>query len=184
MSKSSKSRGFKPDYCFKHARDISPAWLQSKGIEGLLLDIDNTITRWENVVVPEAEMAWIDDLHDNGIDTKLLSNGLARKKRTVTKQTGIDLISPNLPKPTMIAFTKGLDELNLPPGKVMMVGDSVFTDIAGANRAGIWTALVEPLSSVDFIGSKIYRMMETLFQLRKPLDPANDFRHGKIPADK
>lgn len=184
MALKNKSRGFKPDYCFSKARDISPEWLRSQGIEGLLLDIDNTITRWETVAVPAQEMAWIEDLHKAGVKTRLLSNGLARKKKNVTQQTGIGLISPNLPKPSMVAFTKGLDELDLPPGKAMMVGDSVFTDIAGANRAGIWTALVEPLSPVDFIGSKVYRMMESLFQLRKPVDPANDFRQGKIPGGK
>ena len=176
MPKRNKSRGFKPDYCFTRARAILPTWLLSMEIEGLLLDIDNTITRWESLDVPAQEMAWIESLHGAGINLRLLSNGLVKKKQNVTRQTGIGLVRPNLPKPSRVAFAKGLDELALPPAKVLMVGDSVFTDIAGANRAGIWTALVEPLSPVDFIGSKVYRMLEAMFQLRQPLDPKNDFR--------
>ena len=66
--------------------------------------------------------------------------------------------------------------INFAHGEVLMVGDSVFTDVLGANRAGLWTCLVEPLSRVDFLGSKFWRMLELLFGARQPHSADGEFR--------
>ena len=42
----------------------------------------------------------------------------------------------------------------------LFVGDQLFTDIRGGNRAGIVTCLVDPLTEEDFIFTKIFRAME------------------------
>jgi uncharacterized protein len=181
MSRSGKSHGLRPDYCFSHALDIPPAWLEAHAISGLLLDIDNTITRWEEFVVPSAEMDWLRRIQAAGITCRLLSNGLARKKAAVAKQTGIPHVTGMYVKPMRRSFQQGLSELGLPASRVMMVGDSVVTDIYSANRVGIWTSLVEPLSPVDFFGSKFYRLMESLMRLRRAVCPGQDFR-GRAAA--
>ena len=36
---------FTPDYLFSGVTQITPAFCQSKGYAGLILDIDNTLTR-------------------------------------------------------------------------------------------------------------------------------------------
>lgn len=176
MSRSGKSFGLRPDYCFTYALDISPEWLTAHGILGLLLDIDNTITRWEEIVVPAAEMEWLERIQAAGLACRLLSNGLARKKAAVAKQTGIPHVTGIYVKPMRRSFQQGLAELGLPASQVMMIGDSVVTDIYSANRVGIWTSLVEPLSPVDFFGTKFYRLMESLLRLRRAVCPAQDFR--------
>ena len=107
---------------------------------------------------------------------RLLSNGFPSKKTRVIKQTGIDHVATILIKPFPIVFRVALGELGLSPHKVMMVGDSIFTDIFPANRMGIWTCLVDPLSDVDFPGTKINRLLETTFHLRDPLCGENDRR--------
>jgi hypothetical protein len=43
----------------------------------------------------------------------------------------------------------------------------------------MWTILVEPLSPVDFLGTKVYRFLETVIRLRRPLHPENDFREPR-----
>jgi len=176
MTQTSKSSGFFPDFCFDLVRQISLDFLREHGISGILLDIDNTITRWEAPVVRPPEMEWLERMQDNGIAIRLLSNGLARKKAAVVEQTGITKVPGRSLKPTQAAFVSGLTDLGLEPAQVVMIGDSVFTDIVGANRAGIWTCLVEPLSPIDFIGSKAYRMLEWVMKLRRPLHPEHDFR--------
>ena len=70
--------------------------------------------------------------------------------------------------------------MKLKPAEVIMIGDSVFTDIAGANALGIWTALVNPLGSVDFVGTKVYRGLEYLLRLRRPLDAKCDYRKNNL----
>jgi predicted HAD superfamily phosphohydrolase YqeG len=47
-----------------------------------------------------------------------------------------------------------------------VVGDQIFTDIWGGNRAGLYTILVQPLAWREFMGTKISRMAE-YFVLRK-----------------
>lgn len=177
MTGISKSRGFRPDYCFRRILDIRPEWLAERGIKGLLLDIDNTITRWEHQQVPPEEMAWLSGIIGAGISCRLLSNGLRRKKAAVAEQTGLEHVSGVFVKPFIQAFRQGLEDLGMDPSKVMMIGDSVITDIYAANYVGIWTALVDPLSPVDFFGSKVYRLLERMLCLRRPVSAAGDFRH-------
>ena len=84
-----KSTGFLPDFCFDLVRRITVEFLREHGISGILLDIDNTITRWEAPEVPHTEMEWLQMMQQSGIAIRLLSNGLARTKAAVVEQTGI-----------------------------------------------------------------------------------------------
>jgi HAD superfamily phosphatase (TIGR01668 family) len=176
MNAGAKARGLRPDYCFSRAEDVRLDWLRERGIRGVLLDIDNTITLWERRQVPENEMAWLHGLRDGGIAIRFLSNGLPHKLAAVVDQTGIDHVDGRPMKPLGIAFRRGLRELQLAPHEVLMIGDSVFTDIVGANRVGLWTCLVDPLSPVDFLGSKFWRLLETLLGARQPFSVAGDHR--------
>jgi uncharacterized protein len=181
MTRTNKSKGLRPDFCFRRVLDIRPEWLEQMGVQGLLLDIDNTITRWENIVVPSPEMAWLESLDGAKIHCRLLSNGLARKKAAVAAQTGLKHVTGIFVKPFAQAFRQGLADLDLPAEQVMMIGDSVFTDVVFANRLGLWTSLVDPLSPVDFFGSKVYRLMERMLCLRRPANPSCDFRRLSGP---
>jgi uncharacterized protein len=67
-----------------------------------------------------------------------------------------------------MGFRLALKRLALPPESVAMVGDIVFTDIYGANLLGIKTILVDPLSNIDFPGTKVWRLFEAVFKLRHP----------------
>ena len=178
-----KSRGLRPDFCFAHVADIPVPWLAKLGIRGVLIDIDNTITRWELLEVPEESHGWLKALAAAGIQCRLLSNGLAHKRKTVAEQTGIAEVGGALFKPLPGFYRCGLKQMDLKPAEVMMIGDSVFTDIAGANALGIWTALVNPLGSVDFVGTKVYRGLEYLLRLRRPLHAKCDYRICDLPRD-
>ncbi len=47
-------------------------------------------------------------------------------------------------KPSPYLFHKALEELALPPERVLMIGDTPSTDIAGGQAMGMRTALVDP----------------------------------------
>lgn len=178
MEQRRKSRWFKPDFCFNKPEQITPAWLAELGVHGLLIDIDNTITRWELLHVPPSDLEWLESLEAAGLAVRLLSNGLPRKVASVVAQTGIQHVSGRPMKPLPFTFNRGLSELGLPPDKVAIIGDSIFTDIFMPNRLGIWTCLVEPRSEIDFLGSKLYRMGERILKLRLPLYPEHDYRRA------
>ena len=40
------------------------------------------------------------------------------------------------------------------------IGDQLFTDILGANKAGITSILVNPMSNVDYVWTKFNRFLE------------------------
>ncbi|MEZ5337747.1 MAG: YqeG family HAD IIIA-type phosphatase [bacterium] len=171
-----KSRGPRPDYTLDSITQISLGWLACMGIRGLLLDIDNTITRWEEEHVPDSELGWLHAMRDAGQQIRFISNGLDRKVRRVEAQTGLTHIAGRPLKPLPTGFRRGLREMGLDPLNVLMVGDSAVTDVAIANRLGIWTALVEPMSSVHFPGSKFWQVIERAFSLRFPATPEGELR--------
>ncbi len=176
MTNGTKSSGPLADYCFERVTDIRPEWLGEIGIGGLLLDVDNAVTRWERETVEPAELAWLREIRQAGLRCRLLSNGLSQKRARVERQTGIPQVGGFVVKPLLAAFRRGLRELELKARQVMMIGDIVITDIWPANRAGIWTCLVDPLSPIDFPGTKVWRLMERQFQWRRTLLPERDFR--------
>ncbi len=171
-----KSRGARPDYTLDSITQISEAWLRHVGIRGLLLDIDNTITRWEEEEVPDSELSWLHSMRDAGILIRFISNGLHSKVRRVEQQTGLNHISGRPLKPFPTGFRRGLREMGLDPDQALMVGDSAVTDIAIANHIGLWTVLVEPMSSVHFPGSKFWQVIERVFNLRFPSTPMGEMR--------
>ena len=166
-----KSRGLLPDYKVDRLDEITLEFLANEGISGLILDLDNTLTRWEEVEAAPGITEWINAMKAAGVKMVILSNGLHGKQQHVSAELDLPLISAILPKPFAMGFRIALKRLGLPPAKVAMVGDIVFTDIYGANLLGIKTILVEPLSSIDFPGTKVWRLLEAVFKLRHP--------HGK-----
>jgi len=182
MTRSAKSRGPHPDYSFDRVTDIDPAWIKELGITGVMLDIDNTITRWEDHHVPAAELEWLQRLKGAGLACRLISNGIGSKRAKIVEQTGIPQSRGLAVKPMPAAFQKCLRDLNLPADKVLMIGDIVMTDILPANRIGVWTCLVKPLSHIDFIGTKAWRIMERAMKWRRPFTKEGDFSAGADEA--
>lgn len=179
MGRSGKSRGPLADYCFSRIVDIRLDWLRDIKIKGLLLDIDNAVTRWEEKTVGRQELEWLEAVRDAGLRCRFLSNGLSRKRASVEQQTGIPQVGGLVVKPFTAAFRRSLRDLELPARQVLMIGDIVVTDIWPANIVGIWTCLVNPLSAIDFAGTKVWRLLENTWNWRNPLHPENDFRRGR-----
>lgn len=159
---------FRPDHKLARVNEITPELLSRLGVRGLILDLDNTLTRWEDAEVAPTVPEWVQSLKRSGIRLVILSNGLREKQKAVASALDLPLVRAPLPKPFAVGFLKALEVTGLPRKQVAMVGDIVVTDIWGANRLGIRTMLVEPLSPRDFPGTKVWRALEVLFNLRRP----------------
>jgi hypothetical protein len=98
-------------------------------------------------------------LRTSGVRLAIVSNGRPRRVATVSRALdvpGAALVG----KPWPRAFRRGLEVLDLPASDVAMVGDQLFTDVAGARAAGLRTVLVRPLSSAGLPHTRLLRRLE------------------------
>ena len=65
-------------------------------------------------------------------------------------------------KPLKRKFKKVLGMFNLDFSEAALIGDQVLTDVLGANRCGITSILVDPLTEDDGFFTKINRKLEKI----------------------
>ncbi|MBU2703927.1 HAD superfamily phosphatase (TIGR01668 family) [Sporomusaceae bacterium BoRhaA] len=141
--------------------DIEPYDLQRENIVGMIVDLDNTIIPWSSLNVPDATMRWIRKLKAAGIQVCLLSNNCGPRVQKIAKILQVPFVS-KARKPMIKGFRQAVQMMDLLPQQVAVVGDQIYTDILGGNRIGCYTIWVSPLSTKEFMGTKITRRLERL----------------------
>lgn len=132
-----------------------------EGKRGIILDLDNTITPWNQDIVAKPAHTFIEDALQIGFQICILSNATRRRTEKVASFYKIPFFAPAL-KPRKSAFLNAVDHINLKVDEVVVIGDQIFTDVLGGNRAGCYTILVSPLNKQEFLGTKIMRFVEQL----------------------
>ena len=62
---------------------------------------------------------------------------------------------PSGGKPRRRGFLRAMALMEVAPEETAVIGDQVMTDIWGGNRCGLLTILVDPLSTIEFVGTKV-----------------------------
>lgn len=150
-----------PNLILKSVEYIDGTMLAQKGISGIIIDLDNTIVPWGSPFVHPKVYDWIGNLRKNGVKICLLSNSTSGRAREISGKLGIEFVSPAY-KPSRSGFRRAVEALGLEPEEIAVVGDQLYTDILGGNRAGLFTIWVKPLSKHEFFGTKITRQLEKL----------------------
>ena len=151
-----------PDQLAPRLSDVSLDDLKSRGVEAMLLDLDNTMLPWQSLDVPQDTREWIEKA--KGLDFKLciVSNTHhPRRLRRIAEELGVASIHGAL-KPRKRGFLRACEMLGVEPDKCAVIGDQVFTDILGGNLAGMRTVLVKPMARREFVGTKISRLFERI----------------------
>ena len=154
---------FKPTFALNSVLEITPASLKIHGIKGLILDVDNTLTTHDNPVPAEGVPEWIADMKKHGIKLIIVSNNRAERVIPFARMLKLKFI-PNGAKPLPMGIMRAVRKLGLPKSEVCAVGDQIFTDILGANLAGIRSAFVEPIEPEKSRFFKIKRTVEKPFR--------------------
>lgn len=125
--------------------DLDGSALAAKGIALLLADLDNTLVPY-GVPVPTDEVrAWNERLRMAGVTLFVLSNNRhADRPRIFCEAMDIPFIG-HAGKPQTPSFFKAMERVGVKPEQTAIVGDQIFTDILGGNRAGVTTILVKPI---------------------------------------
>lgn len=139
--------------------DLDGLWWQ--GIRGLILDLDNTLVAWGSDFVSDRLIAWVSGARVRGFRLCVSANARAGRVKQMAGRLGIPGIA-NAGKPRRQAFQRALQIMGTGPGETAVVGDQLFTDILGGNRLGLFTILVAPLTSRDFVWTRIVRHPERL----------------------
>lgn len=135
--------------------EVLPEQLSERGIEGVILDLDNTLVRWAKEDLTEEIVSWVQALRDSGIKFCLLSNSvLGRRVERVAKIFGC----PNIRKarkPRPDGFHRAMKAMGTTPSTTAVIGDQMFTDILGGNRVGVYTIMVAPMSKGEFVYTRL-----------------------------
>lgn len=150
-----------PDLQADSVADIDLADLWARGIRALLLDLDNTLVQWRSREVQSEVGSWIRQAQEAGFRLCIVSNaGSARRVEPVARELGVPF-AVRAGKPSRRAFRHAAALLQVSPKQTAVIGDQVFTDILGGNRAGMLTVLVSPINRRrEFISTKMMRLLE------------------------
>lgn len=159
---------FRPTAALKSVLELTPEILQKMGVEALILDLDNTLTTHNNPHPANGVPEWLDEMHRAGIKLLIVSNNHAPRVEPFAKALKLDFV-PEGAKPLPKGYNIAVKKFGLPKEKVCAVGDQIFTDILGANLAGIKSVFVYPIEFESGFFFKIKRFFEKPFLPKKYL---------------
>ena len=118
--------------------------LVDRGIRALVLDVDRTLLPRRQATLPLQAELWLRHARER-MPLHLLSNNPSRRRiGAVADSLGLPYTT-SAGKPRRAALRKVLNDLDLPPAQVALVGDRLFTDVLVGNRMGLFTVLVKPI---------------------------------------
>lgn len=141
--------------------DIDFEKLKKNNIRGLLIDVDNTLVEWNEKNAHPELIQWCHKAKEENISLCLISNNTKERVVELKKDIDTPAIHQAL-KPLPRSFYKGVEILQLKKEQVAVVGDQIFTDILGGNRAGLFTILVKPIPGKEFWWTSLVRRIERI----------------------
>ena len=156
-----------PDHHASSLYEVPLLALWDRGIRCLVLDLDNTLVPWNTRIFDDKLAGWLQQARDIGFTLFLLSNGGSKRVRETAEDLDLKCIA-SAGKPRPGAFLAAASQAGFKPADCAAIGDQLFTDILGANRAGFYSVLVDPISRDEFCLTRISRMMERM--IHRPLN--------------
>jgi HAD superfamily phosphatase (TIGR01668 family) len=115
---------------------ISIQQLRASGIKGIILDLDNTIISEDDRYLSPWAEDWITQAKLAEIQFFILSNGKrSYRVKFWSHRLNIPALNP-AKKPFPSAFLQAMAYMQLPSKNVVVIGDSLHTDVVGAWLCG------------------------------------------------
>jgi len=151
-----------PNQIAQRLEYIDQQALTEQGIRGLVIDVDNTLTRWQAYDIAPQRLHWIQQAKER-FAICLLSNSVRRERITeLGQRLAIPAVGRFLlgRKPFAGGFQDAMRHTGTSPEHTAMIGDQLLADILGGNRLGMYTILVRPLSTHEFFLTRLNRPFE------------------------
>ena len=137
---------FFPTLYRRRITDVTAEDLHRLGAKAVLLDVDNTLTTHDAPELDEAVVAWLDAMRKQFV-LVIVSNNNAQRVQPFAEK--IDLPFHALArKPLPGGFWEAGAEHCMAKEECVVIGDQIFTDILGANLAGMISFLLVPIQLV------------------------------------
>jgi hypothetical protein len=169
---------FYPQEYVASAYEIDFEGWRAKGYRGIIFDVDNTLVP-HGMPADERAIALFERLHRLGFRMLLLSNNKEPRVRSFCGQVvGADYIY-KAGKPKAEGYRRAMERMGTDTGNTLFVGDQIFTDVWGANRAGIYTILVKPIHPKEEIQIVLKRYLEHIILYYYQRRERNEDRNRK-----
>ncbi|MCK9235219.1 MAG: YqeG family HAD IIIA-type phosphatase [Acholeplasmataceae bacterium] len=152
------TRKFIPDLYVKSIYEIPYHDFKKQGITTLFFDLDNTLIGYDEDILPEDVIAFLNTLTSDFKIMVLSNSGYKRVQKAI--QTTFPFIHLMF-KPFKRGFKKALRKSHSKPHEVLVIGDQLMTDVFGAHRMKMQVCLVKSVRrSSDRWMTKINRWLE------------------------
>lgn len=149
-----------PDEYLPSAYQIDYEKLYQEGCRGLIFDIDNTLVP-HGAPADKRAVSLFARLKKIGFSCVLLSNNKEPRVKMFSDRAGALYIF-KAGKPGRKGYQRAMELMHTDCKNTIFIGDQIFTDVAGANRAGIRSILVEPINPKEEIQIVLKRYLEKI----------------------
>ncbi|MBQ8003297.1 MAG: YqeG family HAD IIIA-type phosphatase [Clostridia bacterium] len=157
-------KNFYPDLYVENISSITASMLSKMGMEAVVLDVDNTLVP-HNDPNPTAEVtAFLENMRAGGIKICVVSNNRYERVKPFCDAIGVEYFVHDALKPRAYGYEKAGEIMGVEREKTAAIGDQIFTDVWGGNRAGCFTIMVKPIDvKSENIFIKFKRLLEKPF---------------------
>jgi HAD superfamily phosphatase (TIGR01668 family) len=132
--------------------------LYHAGYRGIIFDIDNTLVP-HGAPADQQAISLFAHLKELGFSCMLLSNNKEPRVKMFNDAVKVSYMY-RAGKPNPSGYREAMRRLGTDTSNTIFVGDQIFTDVMGANLAGIRTILVKPIHPKEEIQIVLKRFLE------------------------
>lgn len=137
--------------------------MYGRGYRGIIFDIDNTLVP-HGAPADERAAALFVRLKEIGYQVVMLSNNKEPRVKMFCDAVDAPYIY-KAGKPNPQNYREAMRRMGTDTDTTLFIGDQIFTDIWGANRAGIYSILVKPIHPKEEIQIVLKRRLEWIVLL-------------------
>ena len=149
-----------PDAMAHSTYDIDYSYLYEKGYRGIIYDIDNTMVE-HNAPADDRATELAERLRGMGFKVCVVSNNREPRVRRFAKALGCTYVF-KAGKPLRKGYDTAMKRMGTDCHGTVAVGDQLFTDIWGANNAGIRSIMVRRIAFHEEIQIHLKRIPEAV----------------------
>ena len=149
---------FFPKERAKSAYRINYKSYYNAGFKAIIYDIDNTLVK-HGAKANKKAIELFNELHEMGFKTCLISNN--SKKRVAPFANAVNSsFTCKARKPAPDNYIRAAKHMGVRINETLFIGDQLFTDIWGANKAGMYSILVDPIDKHEEMQIILKRYLE------------------------